>query len=200
MSCHLVFISKTRLDWYPWRLVPLTALVETLLVAIRSYVLVERTLQGNQSWCIPQTTNMLVRVSLFLRLTWVFHLFPYVECYLHVNIIMWSTSNLSLCGLQYRCCSKQVGEKITKNWTLVCHRRTFWYSISGVSQKKNKRVLVCAFVCVCLSVCTNISDKLGNKCLIVVYAGYQNHACDALPVVACQWDHASDDKAVISCL
>lgn len=52
--------------------------------------------------------------------------------------------------------------------------------------KKDKRVLVCACVCVCLSVCTNISDKLGNKCLIVVYAGYQNHACDALPVVACQ--------------
>ena len=150
MSCHLVFISKTRLDWYPWRLVPLTALVETLLVAIRSYVLVERNLQGNQSWCIPQTTNMLVRVSLFLRLTWVFHLFPYVECYLHVNIIMWSTSNLSLCGLQYRCCSKQVGEKITKNWTLVCHRRTFWYSISGVSQKRASEFW-CA--CVCVSAC-----------------------------------------------
>ena len=69
--------------------------------------------------------------------------------------------------------------------------------------KKGKRVLVCVCVCVCLSVlsvCTHISDKLGNKCLIVVYAGCQNHACDALPVVACQWDHASDDKAVISCL
>ena len=53
--------------------------------------------------------------------------------------------------------------------------------------EKDKRVLVCTCVCVCLCVCTHISDKLGNKCPIVVYEGTKT-----MPVMPCPSWHASE--------